>query len=171
MDEPIRIIITQGGTGGAGLGLGDTELGLPKGRKTAFGTEGQDLMSKVGFSSREQKALVGLALTSAKRGISIGISHYADMTGNYIQQSQINDAIEVATQSAGLAIGAATAISLLSPVLASVAIGGMVLNVGFNFGQQIAQFNINVSKQNYQAQRMRERSNTSIANGSRGTYN
>lgn len=168
MAEPIKIIITQGGTNGEGLG-GDI---TPKGRDTAFGTEGKDL--QVGFSKKEQLAVAGLVLAGTRRTIMNSISNTLAMTGNYMETARINDAIQIASKGiglglAGLGIAKAVSAGIMSGPMAGVAVAAIVINEGISIVQRIRQFDIQVSKQNYQAERARIRAGTSLANGSRGT--
>ena len=168
MGEPIKIIITQGGTGGEALGSTST----PKGRDTDFGKEGKDL--KVGFTKKEMLAVSALVVASARKNIINSINNNLAMTGNYMETTRINDAIQVGTKVAGIGLagaGIAKAVSagLMSGPGAVIAVGAIVTSEAISISQKIRQFEIQVSKVNYQAERMRIRAGTSLANGSRGT--
>ena len=167
MAEPIKIIVTQGGTGGEALGSTS-----PSGKDTDFGTEGKDL--KVGFTKKEMLAVTGLVVASARKNIINSINNNLAMTGNYMETTRINDAIQVGTKVAGyglagLGIAKAVSAGLMSGPMAAVAVGAIVASEAISIGQRIKQFEIQVSKVNYQAERARIRAGTSLANGSRGT--
>ena len=168
MGEPIKIIITQGGTGGEALGSTST----PKGRDTDFGNEGKDL--KVGFTKKEMLAVSALVISNARKNIINSINNNLAMTGNYMETTRINDAIQVGTKMAGIGlagVGIAKALSagLMGPIGAGIAVTSIVVSEAVSISQKIRQFEIQVSKVNYQAERARIRAGTSLANGSRGT--
>lgn len=168
MGEPIKIIITQGGVGGEALGSTST----PKGRDTDFGTEGKDL--KVGFTKKEMLAVTGLVVANVRKNIINNINNNLAMTGNYMETTGINDAIQVGTKIAGYGlagVGIAKAVSagVMGPVGAAIAVTTLVTSEAVGIVQRIKQFEIQVSKVNYQAERARIRAGTSLANGSRGT--
>lgn len=168
MAEPIKIIITQGGVGGEGLG-GDL---LSKGRDTAFGTEADKL--QIGFTKKEQAAFAGLVLAASRKYIMNTINNTANMTGNYMETTRIREAIEIGTKVvgysvAGIGIAGLVSAGAMSGPFAVVAVGAVVLNEGMNFAQKIKNFDIQVSKQNWQAERARMRAGTSLGDGSRGT--
>lgn len=164
MAEPIRIIITQGGVGGEGF----TD-NSPKGRNTAFGTEGQEDIGKLGFTKKEQLALAGVVLAASRKSIMNSINNTANLTGNYMDATRIKDQIGIATHIGGLALASYAAVSMLSPVGAGIAIAGLAINEIINLKQQETDYRIMVEKQNYQAERARIRAGTSLGDGSRGT--
>lgn len=169
MAEPIKIIITQGGEGGEALGSS-----RPKGRNTEFGTEGQDLLNKVGLSKKEQLALAGMVVAGTRKSIMNSINNTLAMEGNYMESTRIKEAIDIGTKFGGyvlMGVGIAKAVSagMMSGPMAGFAVAGVVINEGMNIAQQIRQFQIQTSKMNYQAERARIRAGTSLANGSRGT--
>ena len=141
MAEPIKIIITQGGVGGEGLG-GDL---LSKGRDTAFGTEADKL--QVGFTKKEQMAFAGLVLMASKKTIMNTINNTANMTGNYMETTRIREAIELGTKvvgygAAGIGIAGLVSAGVMSGPLAVVAAGTIVVSEGINFVQKIKNFEI-----------------------------
>ena len=163
MAEPIKIIITQGGVGGEALGGNITA----RGRDTEFGKEGDKL--QVGFTKKEQMAIAGLVLATSRKYIMNTITNTANMTGNYMETARIREAIDLGTKVAGVGIAGLVGAGVMSGPLAAVAVGAIVINEGMNFAQQIKSFNIQVSKQNWQAERARLRAGTSLGDGSRGT--
>ena len=169
MAEPIRIIVTQGGIGGSPL-TGDNA----KTPDRKFGVDAMPDTSKLGFTKKEQMAIAGLVIAGSRKTIMNSINNNLAMTGNYIESTRIKDAIDVGTKIAGYGlagIGIAKAVSsgLMSGPMAAVAVTALVVNEGMNIMQNIKQFEINVNKINYQAERARLRAGTSLANGSRGT--
>lgn len=168
MAEPIRIIITQGGTGGEGLTGGVT----PKGRDTGFGQELNKL--NIGFSKKEMIALSGLVIAASRKALVNSINNTARMTGSYMETTQLNDKIQMVTHIggtilAGVGIAKAVGAGLISSPAGIIAIGALVVNEAMNLHQENMLFQLSVNKTNFQAERARIRAGTPLANGSRGT--
>lgn len=168
MAEPIEIIIRKG-SGGEGTGFGVSGASGSGGRNTNFGNEADFLKQKTSGDAA-LKTAAGIALGALKRSINYGISQYGNLTGNYIAQadmelqlSRANDALSLASITiAGAKMGGGWG------AIVGFAVG--VINLGINYGQQVATLNTNVSKLNTYANIMQDRANGIYSNESRGTY-
>lgn len=165
MGEQIRIVISQGGTGGSALS-GENQTKIPN---RHFGTDADEEMGKLGFTKKEQMAVAGIVLGATKKTITNSINNYASMTGNYMEATRQQEMIGLAQHMAGVGIGIGMSIATFNPVPAAIAVAGIVINEGINITQKVKEYEIRVSKENYQAERARVRAGTSLADGSRGT--
>ena len=169
MAEPIEIIIRQGGAGGSlnyGSGSGGS-LGARRSgaRMEAFNQlmgndePGSGLLKN--FTAID-KEIIDYLKGNAKQAIMYGISQYGDMTGDYVGQRQIQNAISAA----GDMIGIAMAGIRYGAVGLAVALSAKTVSTSM----QLRSFIIDVKKQNIQAEFMRERAGSTLGSGSRGTY-
>ena len=168
MAEPIEIIIRKG-TGGesTGFGVSGAKIEETSGRTTKFGTEG---LEEDQGAKRFEKAAIGFALAALKRELNYSLSQYGNMTGNYIEQAEIelglqmiNNAITIGVSAiAGLKYGGVPGM-----------IAGAVISTGSivqGYVQQYRTLQTNITKLNTYANIMQERSGNIYNNDSRGTY-
>jgi len=171
MAEPIEIIIRKGSGGeGTGFGIPNAGMNTPGGRSTAFGTEG-------GFLNEKQsgdKALIAMkafALATLKKQIGYSIAQYGNMTGNYIQQAEIQLAMENINNISSLVGAGLIGLKTGGAAGAAVGIGIATANIGINYFNQFRTLMTNITKLDTYANIMQERSGGIYANDSRGTYN
>ena len=167
MAEPIEIIIRQGGSAGgvgpagsSGTGLGGAAA--KRGQTTGLldqNEPGNGLMKQLTLGDA---MLIDAMKSQARQIISYGISQYGNLTGDYIGQRNIKNAISVVTDitTIGIATGK---YGLPGFIAASIAEVGKI-------GTQYISYTLDIRKQNIQAEFMRERAGSTLGSGSRGTY-
>jgi len=168
MAEPIEIIIRKG-TGGEGTGFGIPGVSVKEvtGRTTGFGTE--SLPQQDENARRAEKAAIGFALAALKREISYSISQYGNMTGNYIQQAEIQLGMEMLNNV--IAVGAGTIAGAKYGGIPGAVVGFAISagSVATGYVNQWRTLQVNIAKLDTYANIMQERSGNSYNNGSRGT--
>lgn len=158
MAEPIEIIIRQGGQGGTGFGSGTG--GAVNGSSGA--SKDSKSENKTILKSIISNQYVGFVKNQVKSAIMYSLNNFGNMTGDYIGQTEIGQALSIVSDLSSVVMGAYVG----GAPGAILAIG----NIAFNKGQQMFNGYIEITKQNTQASYMRERSGNSLNNGSSGTY-
>lgn len=171
MAEPIEIIIRKG-TGGEGTGFGIPGAQLSEqatGRSTSNNFKDPINYSLTG--KQMAKTAFGLGLIAVKRSINYGISQYGNMTGNYIQQAEIELGLEHLNNISVVGLSIYAGAKLGGPV--GAVIGGVTagFNIGLNYQAQYITLQTNIAKLNTYSNIMQERSGNTYNNDSRGTYN
>ena len=153
MAEPIEIIIRQGGQDGEPLG------GAAKNTPVAKKAEEQKKEQQSGWSKIFTYNRIKGATLEA---INIGIQQYGNLTGQYIQQRRMQEAMNVLTKvGTGITLAATQQWALLAIYATTETI---------SFGMRLWNQDITIKKENQQSVFMRERASSVSGSGSRGTY-
>ena len=146
------------------------KIRIEKGVETAG--EGQEQQETK--LSKEQKKQLSIAtmfahqmINQMQSAIRTDIGRIGEKTGNYIQQSNINGALEVVSDMASIASGIVLSVSTYNPVPAIMAIA----SVGIKTGQKYYDIAEEQRHATYQRDYLLERSGNATTNGSRGTEN
>lgn len=171
MAEPIEIIIRKG-TGGDGSGFGIAGSNESKAmRGLGFGKEAEDFLKKNEQSGNKMlAAATAAALATLKKSINYQISQYGNMTGNYIEQAEMQLTLSVVQDIGGVVGATATGAMAGGPVGAVIGAVVGTTNLIVNKSFEYRTLQTNVAKLNTYANIMQERSGNMYNNGSRGTY-
>lgn len=110
--------------------------------------------NKKGKENSKQKAINTALIQAGKQLASYGVSQYGNLTGNTIQQRQIDNALQIGSYIGQIAVGG---------WVGAIAVATQLTTQGIN------NF-ISTRKANQQAELLYERSGNITIDGGRGTY-
>lgn len=167
MAEPIEIIIRKG-SGGEGTGFG-----IPGAKLSEQAIDNHNNSKKSEKDTLSQKAIVMMGLNFLKREILFGINQYNNMTGNYINQMNIEIAMEHIGNIHTIATSFVGGLALTggNPIGGAVSALVAATGIAVNYGNKAIGIAGNIIKLNTYSNIMQERSGGVYANDSRGTYN
>lgn len=117
--------------------------------ETGKGQDGENTSTKSGTKSTARSAIATMALNYAKKSASYGLSIYGDLTGDYVAQNKMSNAVNLVT----------TGIMMANFPVGTIA-------GAFSIATQTASFIISTERQRRQTNLIRERTGNETINNS-----
>lgn len=149
----------------------DVKIRIERGVETAG--DGQEQQEQKALDKQGLKkvavatAFAHTMVNTGKQIINYSLSNVGQFTGNNLMQDQINTALEVIGDVAGIATGLVTSIVTENPV----PVIASILSVGTKYGTRAYSEYQEFKHAEYQHDFLLQRSGNSTTNGSRGTEN